>query len=58
MSKSIHLFLVLSLLPGSIAMLGCGGGDDEPREVVEEYPGQFREMAIEAAADEEDQQER
>ena len=45
------------MVPLSIPMLGCGGGD-EAKVVEEERPGQFREMALEAAGDDDDQEER
>ena len=57
MSKSFPIVFVLSLVPLSIPMLGCGGGD-EAKVVEEERPGQFREMALEAAGDDDDQEER
>jgi hypothetical protein len=57
MSKAFHLWLMLCLIPISIPIFGCGG-DDQPQLVEEERPGQFRQMAEDAADGEDDVTER
>ena len=57
MSKAFHLWLMLCLIPISIPIFGCRG-DDQPQLVEEERPGQFRQMAEDAAEGEDDVTER
>lgn len=57
MSKAFHLCLMLCVIPISMPILGCGGGD-RPRLVEEEQPGQFRQIAEEDAKGEDDVTER
>jgi hypothetical protein len=50
MSKMIRLFIVVTLFPVWISIVGCT--DDQPRVVEETEEGQFRKLAEDAATEE------